>query len=215
MRRFGGRGGVELFGVGRRRLELRNYAQIDLADEFDLSFRPDIVIHAAARASPWGTAAEFHRQNVEATRNVVRFCERRGRPKLLYVSSSSVFYRREHQLGITESSPIGPAFINDYAATKYQGELAVAAYSGQSVIVRPRAVFGPGDTVLFPRILEAARRGRMPVFVQDGPPARGDLIYIDTLCDYLLSAATRSSVTGSYNLTNAEPVVMQEFLLDV
>lgn len=215
MRRFAGRDGVELFGVGRRPTEFHNYAQIDLVNQFDLQFKPDAVIHAAARASPWGTAAEFHRQNVETTRNVVRFCERRGGPKLVYVSSSSVFYRCEHQLGITESSPIGPAFINDYAATKYQGELAVAAYSGQSVIVRPRAVFGPRDTVLFPRILEAARRGRMPMFVQDGPPAMGDLIYIDTLCDYLFSAATRSDVTGTYNLTNAQPVVIRDFLIDV
>lgn len=215
IRRHAGRPQVELHGVGRRAIALENYSRIDLADEFDLSFAPDVVIHAAARASPWGTPAEYRRQNVEATRNVVRWCEHHGRPKLIYVSSSSVFYRREHQLGITEASPIGPDFINDYAATKYQGELLLASYSGASVIVRPRAVFGPGDTVLFPRILTAARRGRLPLFIHDGPPARGDLIYIDSLCDYLFMAATRSDVNGSYNLTNAEPVIIQDFLLDV
>jgi 2-alkyl-3-oxoalkanoate reductase len=213
MHRFADHPGVELFGVGRRPSALPRYARIDLADDFDVPFSPDVVLHAAARASPWGTAREYQRQNVDATRNVVRFCERHGRPKLIYLSSSSVFYTRAHQLGITEASPIGPGFINRYAATKYQGELAVREYRGPSVILRPRAVFGPGDTVLMPRILEAARRGRLPLLVTEGPPATGDLIYIETLCDYLMSAATGAGLADSYNLTNAQPVVIQEFLL--
>jgi 2-alkyl-3-oxoalkanoate reductase len=105
--------------------------------------------------------------------------------------------------------------VNDYAATKYAGEQFVRAYPGRWVIVRPRAVFGPGDTVLFPRILAAARAGKLPLITTAGPPATGDLIYIDTLVDYLLAVATRQDVAGCYNLTNNQPVVIQNFLLDV
>src|SRR5580692_11089865 len=178
MRRFAGREGVELFGVGRRPANFENYARIDLSGDFDIPFSPDVVIHAAARASPWGTRAEFFLQNVQATQNVVRFCERRGCPNLIYLSSSSVFYRHEHQFNLTEASPIGPTFVNEYAASKYDGELAIGRYSGATVILRPRAVFGPGDTVLFPRILRAARRGQFPLFQSVGAPAIGDLIFI-------------------------------------
>lgn len=216
LRQFAERGDLELFGVARRpRPELRNYASVDLSRPFTLPFRPDAVIHCAALASPWGSRRAYERHNVEATRQVVRFCEQVGKPRLVYVSSSSVFYREAHQLDLTETSPIGPAFVNDYAATKYEGELAARAYTGPSVVVRPRAVFGPGDTVLFPRVLRAARKGRLPILVTDGPPARGDLIYIDVLCDYLLHAATQPLRHDAYNLTNAEPVVMQDLLLDV
>jgi nucleoside-diphosphate-sugar epimerase len=151
---------------------------------------------------------------VQATQNVVRFCERRGCPKLIYLSSSSVFYRHEHQFNLTEASPIGPTFVNEYAATKYDGELAIGHYSGVTVVLRPRAVFGPGDTVLFPRILRAARRGQFPLFKSAGAPAVGDLIFIDTLCDYLLAAAVQPKIVGQYNLTNAKPVVIQDFILD-
>jgi 2-alkyl-3-oxoalkanoate reductase len=214
MRRFAGREGVELFGVGRRPANFENYARIDLSEDFDIPFSPDVVIHAAARASPWGTRAEFFLQNVQATQNVVRFCERRGCPKLIYLSSSSVFYRHEHQFNLTEASPIGPTFVNEYAATKYDGELAIGHYSGVTVVLRPRAVFGPGDTVLFPRILRAARRGQFPLFESAGAPAVGDLIFIDTLCDYLLAAAVQPKIVGQYNLTNAKPVVIQDFILD-
>ena len=215
MERMRDRPGVEVHGVGRRALNRPDYTAVDLSRPFDLPFTPDVVVHAAARATPWGRAIDYQRDNVDATREVIAFCRRRGLPRLVYVSSSSVFYRAEHQLGITETSPIGPRFMNEYAATKYAGERLVSAYPGSSVIVRPRAVFGPGDTVLFPRILAAARAGRLPLFTTSGPPAMGDLIYVDSLVDYLFEAATRAQVAEAYNVTNNQPVVIQEFLLDV
>jgi nucleoside-diphosphate-sugar epimerase len=215
MARFRHRPELELHGVGRRALDDPRYTSLDLSRPFELPFTPDVVVHAAARASPWGRRHEYERDNVEATRQVLAFCERRGRPRLVYVSSSSVFYRPGHQLGLTEESPIGPRFVNEYARTKHVGEMLVSRYQGSWAIVRPRAVFGPGDTVLFPRILEAARRGRLPLLETDGPPAIGDLVYIDTLLDYLLAIAIRRELSGSYNLTNGEPVPIQPFLLDV
>jgi nucleoside-diphosphate-sugar epimerase len=213
MRRFAARPDVTLFGVARRAAPLDNYRCVDLSTPFDLDYAPDVVIHAAALASPWARRRDYERHNVEATRNVIAFCEARGRPRLLYLSSGSVFYRDQHQYDLTERSPIGPVFVNDYAATKYAGEQLVQRYAGESVILRPRAVFGPGDTVLFPRILAAARRNRLPLLIAPGAPARGDLIYIDSLCDYLLAAATRPTAAGAYNLTNAQPVVIQDFLI--
>jgi 2-alkyl-3-oxoalkanoate reductase len=214
MRRFATRPELTLLGVARRTAPFSNYQRVDLSVPFALDYAPDVVIHAAALASPWARRQDYERHNVQATRNVIAFCEARGRPRLLYLSSSSVFYRNEHQFDLTERSPIGPSFVNDYAATKHAGEELVGRYAGESVILRPRAVFGPGDTVLFPRILHAAHRRRLPLLIPDGEPARGDLIYIDSLCDYLLAAALRPKVAGAYNLTNAEPVVIQAFLIE-
>jgi len=215
MRRFASRIDLDLIGLGRRASDLPQYYRVDLAQPFDLSLEPDVVIHAAARASPWGTRREFEAQNVAATQHVIDYCRRHGSPRLVYISSSSVFYRDAHQYDLTESSPIGPQFVNEYAATKYRGEELLRAYEGESVILRPRAVFGPGDTVLFPRVLAAARKGVLPLFVGSGETVMGDLIYIDVLSDYLLQAATRPAIGGSYNLTNAEPVPLQSLLLDV
>lgn len=213
LERFAGREDLHWHGIGRRTLAQANYSAIDLSRPFDLDFRADVVIHAAARSSPWGTRADYERHNVAATRAVLDWCRRNGRPRLVYVSSSSVFYRDCDQFDLTEDSPIGPAFVNDYAATKHAGEQLVAGYDGSWVIARPRAVFGPGDTVLFPRILRAARRGRLPLIDTGGAAAVGDLIYIETLCDYLLALALRDDLTGSYNLTNAAPIAIQDFLL--
>ncbi len=111
--RFRDRPDLVLHGVGRRPLADPDYTTVDLSRPFDLAFEPDVVIHAAARAAPWGTAEEYRRDNVEATRQVLDFCRRQPRPpRLIHVSSSSVFYRHGPQLGLTEDSPIGPRFVN-------------------------------------------------------------------------------------------------------
>jgi nucleoside-diphosphate-sugar epimerase len=210
--RFAPRDDVEILGLGRRSTDLPNYIRADLTQPLNLDWPADVVIHAAARSSPWGSLSQFRRHNVLATSHVLDYCIKRRVKKLVYISSSSVFYQNGDQLGMTEESPIGPGFANHYARTKYEGEQIARRFPGACVILRPRAVFGPRDTVLFPRLLRAARQGRMAVITRPAPPAVGDLIYIDTLCDYILRAALDPSVTGSFNLTNNQPVEIQSFL---
>jgi len=50
--------------------------------------------------------------------------------------------------------------------------------------------------------LTAARKGKLSLFVTDGPEAMGDLIYINVLFDYMLAAATHQHIRGDFNLTN-------------
>lgn len=215
MQRFRGTPGLDLLGVGRRALADTDYRAVDLSRPFDLDFAPDVVIHAAALSSPFAPRREYLRHNVDATRHVIDWCRAHGLPKLIYISSSSVHYRPRDQLGIREDDPIGPAFANTYAETKAAGETLVRDYPGAWTILRPRAVFGPGDTVLFPRLLAAAERGRLPRIVRDGPPAVGDLISVDALADYMLRAAQRPDAVGAFNLSHGEPVEMQAFIADI
>lgn len=208
--------GHNVLGMGRRNLDRDDYFTHDLAEPIPDSIgrQFDVVIHAAARSSPWGTHSQFNRDNVVATQNVIDFCDRLGRPKLIFLSSSSVYYRNEHQFHLDEESPLPKKFVNRYAATKRQAERLVEQYPGAWSILRPRAVFGPGDTVLLPRIIDAARRRRLPLLVNADGPVIGDLIYIENLLDCIEHVATRGT-TGVINLTNNEPVPIQTFLFDV
>jgi 2-alkyl-3-oxoalkanoate reductase len=208
--------GHEVWGLGRRALVNTTYRYIrhDLTEPLPFTFKPDIVIHAAALSSPWGSRQVFEQNNVLATRNVIEFCKQTS-AKLVYISSSSVYYKNEHQLGITEQTPLPEKAINLYAATKRKAEELVKQYSGDWLILRPRAVFGPEDTVLFPRILRAAKAGRLPLLKSKDGPVVGDLIYIETLCDYIAKASLAPTITGEFNLTNNQPVVLLEFLLDI
>lgn len=177
--------------------------------------RFDAIVHAAALSAPWGRPAAFRAQNVEATRHMLDFALASDSSKFVFISSSSVYYRHGDQLGITEETPFPEKPINPYAATKQEAEALVRAAGLPTVILRPRAVFGPGDTVLFPRILRAARKGVLPRMVRpDGTRPRGDLIYIDNLSHYI-ERAIALPCAGAINLTNNETVDLFAFLRGV
>ena len=91
----------------------------------------------------------------------------------------------------------------------------VRGYSGSSLIVRPRAVYGRGDTVLFPRILAAAKAGRLPLLTREGDPAVGDLVAIENLTERFWQVSQLDSLTGVLNVTDNDPQPIVSFLLDV
>lgn len=212
--------GWHVIGVGRSARPagpVSRYHRHDLTRPLDLDEQVDAVVHCAALASPWARPERFQANNVDATRHVVAWAQAHGGPPLVYLSSSSVLYRNADQLGLTEGSPVpgDSEQINVYSRTKLAGERLVRAYPGQWTILRPRAVFGPGDTVLLPRLIEAARRGQLPLFSRrDGRPVVTDLTYVDVVAHYTLTAIERG-VTGVYHLTNGQPVELYPFLFDV
>ena len=209
--------GHDVVRVGRRQLNRSNYISCDLAEKWPIKKLSscDVVIHAAARASPWGPRQSFLRDNVQATQNLLEFCAATGFPRIVHISSSSVYYRAEDQFHISESTPLPQKFVNTYAETKRASEEIVEQYSGAWTILRPRAVFGPGDTVLLPRILEAAHRGKLPFLYRNGTPVVGDLIYIDNLVDQIAQATVCERISGTVNVSNGEPIAVMDLILDI
>jgi len=184
---------------------------IDLSREKlpDTAF--DAVVHCAALASPWAPRGAFQLQNVETTRRVLKL----KTAHFIFISSSSVHYAWGDQLDLTETTPLPEQPINEYARSKRLAEALVTQSPAPHAILRPRAIFGPEDTVLFPRILRAARSGSLPrILRDDGRPALADLIYIDNLT-HMIRRAIQTRAQGIYNLTNAEPVDTYGFLASI
>ena len=119
----------------------------------------DVVIHAAAKVDDWATHEDSYNVNVKGTKNVL---DTFASAKLfIYVSSASVYDPTNTNQVITEKSPAGTNLLNPYSKTKYEGERVVLDSSVQSrVIVRPHIIYGPGDTTVLPRLLQAKRFGR-------------------------------------------------------
>jgi 2-alkyl-3-oxoalkanoate reductase len=127
----------------------------------------DVVFHAAALSSPWGRDADFQRANVDLTRHLLTAAQRAGVGSFVFVSSPSVYARWADQTGLTEETPWPDRPLNAYARTKGEAErlvLAADAPGFRTVAIRPRAIIGPDDAVLLPRILRLVKRGRFPVF---------------------------------------------------
>lgn len=126
----------------------------------------DVVFHAAALSSPWGPDADFQRANVDLTRDLLTAAQRSGVGSFVFVSSPSVYARWADQTGLTEETPWPDRPLNAYSRTKGEAEqlvLAADAPGFRTVALRPRAIIGPDDTVLLPRILRLVRRGRFPL----------------------------------------------------
>lgn len=215
--------GWQVIGLGRATAPSSNvdaYVRHDLSAPVPADAVPgpvDAVVHCAALASPWARTREFVAANVDGTRHVVQWATAHGAPPLVHVSSTSVLYRDEDQLDLTEDSPVPPddEQINVYSRTKRISERIVARYPGRWAVLRPRAVFGVGDTVLLPRILRLAERGVLPVLEpKGGPHVRMDLTDVHTAAHFITEAVARQ-VSGTYHLTNAEPVDLYPFLLGI
>jgi nucleoside-diphosphate-sugar epimerase len=168
----------------------------------------DVVVHCGALSSNWGPARAFDLANVEGTRHVVAAAERHKVRRVVFVSTPSLYFTGADRLNISERDPLPSRFMNAYAASKHAAEqiLADAQRRGLGAItVRPRAIFGPRDTALLPRLLRVASRGWLPLI--DGGKAVVDLTYVDNVAEALLAAALApSGLDGRvYNVTNGEP----------
>ena len=126
----------------------------------------DGIIHCAALSSPWGRYDDFYRINVVATRALLAAARSAGVRRFVFVSSPSVYARPIDQEDLRESDAPNPRPMNAYAATKGMAEREVLAQAGQGmacVAIRPRAIIGPDDTVVLPRVLRLVGRGRFPL----------------------------------------------------
>lgn len=171
------------------------------------------VVHAAALSSPWGEPRAFERANVEATEHVLAAMRAHGVRRLAHVSTPSVYFAFRDRHGIAESEPLPARFANEYARTKAEAEArvraAVEAGTHDAVILRPRGIFGPGDTALMPRLLRVAERlPRFPLF--GGGEQLVDLTYVDNVADACRLALAHAEARrgGVYNVTNGEPVAL-------
>ena len=151
----------------------------------------DAIVHTAALSSPWGAREAFERANVDGTRHMIELARSSGARRFILISSPSVYFRFADQEALSESSPL-PGPVNAYAATKRQAEMLVeAADDLDAVILRPRGLYGKGDTALLPRLLNAASKGPLPL-LRDGVAAT-DLTHVDDVVSAIMAALNAAS----------------------
>ncbi|MGR2753483.1 NAD-dependent epimerase/dehydratase family protein [Agromyces arachidis] len=175
----------------------------------------EAVVHLAAKVSLAGSPAEFAAVNVGGTRTLLLEARAAGVRRLVHVSSPSVAHAGASLVG-DGAGPADPSRARgEYARTKAEGELlALAADSpGFAVVaVRPHLVWGPGDPQLVGRIVERARRRRLPVIGTGA--ALIDTTYVDNAVSAIVAALDRAErVHGrAYVVTNGEPRPVAELL---
>jgi nucleoside-diphosphate-sugar epimerase len=173
------------------------------------------VVHLAAKVSLAGAAEDFRIVNVEGTRTILDAADRAGVSRVVHVSSPSVAHAGSALAGVG-AEPASPEHARgDYARTKAEAELLALARDSramQVVAIRPHLVWGPGDTQLVGRIVERARRGRLPLL--NGGTALIDTTYVVNAASGIVAALHRADAAHgrAYVLTNGEPRPVGELL---
>lgn len=165
----------------------------------------DAVVHCAGSVTDWAPRHEQWAANVYGTRNVLQSF---AAVRVVHVSTASVYdpYRPTVD-AIEEQAPVS-RYLNTYGESKAEAERLIRTHP-DAVILRPHAVYGPGDTTLLPRVLQAIR-GRRLIAVGDGTQ-RISLTSVENLVQACLLAA-RADASGVFNVTDAEPVLLADAL---
>lgn len=158
----------------------------------------DVVYHLAAAFRNVNVPEEVYwNVNVEGTRKVLETAEKHDVDRVVYCSTQGVHGHVDDPPG-DENSPIEPE--DYYQFTKYKGEEVCSEFLERGLdisIVRPTAIYGPGDPGRWLMLFKMAKTGRFLMF-GDGETTYHP-VYIDNLVDlFLLAAKKREAVGRTY-----------------
>jgi nucleoside-diphosphate-sugar epimerase len=173
----------------------------------------DVAFHCAAHLGDWGSPEEFERGNVGGTRHALAACRRVGVRRFVHVGTEAALLAGGPLVAVDERAPLrfdSPAL---YSATKARAEEAVlnAGHDGfETVVVRPRMVWGPGDTTILPQLAELVRSGGF-AWIGGGRHLTATT-HVDNAVEGLILAAGRGASGGVYFVTDGPPIRFRTFV---
>ncbi len=156
--------GHDLLALGRWEkapaglLSLAEYINQDITKPFHLP-KADLLIHAAAFSGDRGLMKDFILANEIGTRNVLEASKET--PVFIHISSSSVYLPSNKP--ILENDAVLKNQLSHYGYSKLLSESVVQKnFKGEKcAIFRPRALYGPGDLQIIPRMLRLIKKNKL------------------------------------------------------
>ncbi|MDH4092095.1 MAG: NAD-dependent epimerase/dehydratase family protein [Cyclobacteriaceae bacterium] len=175
----------------------------------------DYVVHCAAMSSPWGNYDAFYQANVEVTRNILAASANNRVKKFVFISTPSIYFNFQDRFLVKETDPLPTRLVNNYAATKLIAERYVLDRNGKDIntlALRPRAIIGAEDTVIFPRLLRAHHAGKLKII------GKGDNVCDLTCAANVIAAiactfdAKDAAFGRAFNITDGNPVILWQVI---
>jgi len=172
------------------------------------------IFHAAAKVGSGGDLAGYLRVNVDGTRRLLAAARDAEARRFVHVGTEAALMAGRPLRAVDETAPLQLGSPVPYSASKARAEAAVLAASEtdvfETVSIRPRFVWGAGDTTLLPALVEAARSGRL-VWLGGGRHLT-ETTHIDNAVEGLVLGALRGRPANAYFVTDGPPVVWREFI---
>ncbi|XP_073301684.1 3beta-hydroxysteroid-dehydrogenase/decarboxylase-like isoform X1 [Primulina huaijiensis] len=204
------------------------YVTADLRDKsqvFKACQGSEVVFHMAAPDSSINNHELHHSVNVQGTKNIIDACIELKVKRLVYTSSPSVVFDGVNGIINGNESIPYPAKHNDsYSSTKAEGEALVIKSNGSNGLltccIRPSSIFGPGDKLLVPSLVDAARAGKSKFIIGDGNNMY-DFTYVENVAHAHICAeralaseqlVSEKAAGQAYFITNMESIKFWEFM---
>lgn len=174
----------------------------------------DFIIHCAALTKNFGKLQEFLHSNVKATENIICNLKNSENSKFIYISTPSIFSDDKNRYNITEDSSINIDYIrkSHYIYTKYLSEKLVKESQIQYSIIRPRAILGVGENIIWPKLMKANRKIGIPLFRK----GEVELSYtnVDSVTNFIVGLIFNNQVENeTFNLCDGSITFKEIFLL--
>jgi nucleoside-diphosphate-sugar epimerase len=171
----------------------------------------EVAFHLAAKAKEWGEWDDFRRVNVAGTKAVLAASRAAGVRRVVHVGTEAALMHGQPLIHVDERAPLALSSAAMYPATKAAAEAAVVAAAGvETIVVRPRFVWGPGDTTLIPVLTDMIRSGRFRWI--GGGRQLTSTTHVDNAVEGIVLAADRGVPGSAYFVTDGEPVEFRAFV---
>ena len=159
--------------------------------------------------------------NVIGNRNVIEACIEASVKKLIFTSSMDVVFDGHPLYFSDESTPYPKKYLDHYSHSKAIAEQEVIAANGKHGLltcsIRATGIYGPGDNVRFPAVINALRAGNPPRMGNGS--ALVSNVYVDNCAHAHILAAENlekgSALEGQcYFITDHEPANFYDFVYD-
>jgi nucleoside-diphosphate-sugar epimerase len=175
----------------------------------------EIVIHAAAHVEAWGDVDAWDKANVEGTKNVLTAARAAGAQRFIHIGTEAALVHGQDLIDVDETYPLALNSPFPYCRTKALAEQAVLTANNPkenftTIVLRPRFIWGPGDTTILPSVLEMSAAGKWTWI--DGGLAMTSTTYIENLVDAILLAREGGKPGEAYFILDDGTRSMKEII---
>ncbi|MEZ5971082.1 MAG: NAD(P)-dependent oxidoreductase [Hyphomonadaceae bacterium] len=173
----------------------------------------EAIVHCAAFVEQWGPVDAWKRFNIDGTDRMLKASRAAGAKRFIHISTESVLWRGQHLRGVDETYPRAPNSPYPYSWTKARAEELVEKANTeafQTIILRPRFIWGPGDTTLLPTIEHMTKTGQW-TWINNGR-AKTSTTHIANLVHAIDLALTRGNGGQAYFILDDGVRTMKEMI---
>lgn len=125
----------------------------------------DAVVHCGAYVEEWGPWSDYWRTNVEGTKRLLAAAKEAGVKRFVHIGTEAALFYGQDMRNVDETYPLALNSPFPYSRTKAYAEKAVReandpATGFETIVIRPRFVWGPDDETILPAVKSMAEQGR-------------------------------------------------------